>query len=312
MKHVIFGIGPVGRAVMRELCHRGETSIRMVNRSGKATVPAGVEVVKADAYDPAQVQQVTQGASVVYQCAQPGYTEWPTKFPPLQTSIIDGVAASGAKLIVTENLYMYGAVDGPMHEGLPYTAKTRKGAVRAQMAEQLLKAHQQGKVRVAMLRGSDFYGPHVLGSALGERVFFPMLAGKAASLIGDIDQPHSYTFIDDFGKALVIAGENDRALGQAWHVPNAEPTITTRQLLDRAFAKLGKEPQYSSLKKFMLRGIGLFMPDVRELIEMYYEFDRPFVVDSSAFEKAFNMTPTPIDAALDQTLAWFKEAAKSH
>jgi nucleoside-diphosphate-sugar epimerase len=248
--HVIFGTGPLGQAVMRELLTRN-VLIRMINRSGKATVPESVEVIGADAYDSQNTRFVTHGATVVYQCAQPAYTQWQTLFPKLQSSIIRGVAASGAKLIVGDNLYMYGAVKGLLREDLPNAAKTRKGRTRAQMAEALLDAHQQGIVRLAIARGSDFYGPGVLNSVMGDRVFSAILAGKTASAVGNLDLPHTYTFIDDFGKALVNLGEQEEALGQIWHVPNAE-TITTRQFLTLAFEAVGHLPKMSGMGKFMM------------------------------------------------------------
>ena len=118
--HVIFGTGAIGRAVMEELLRRGE-SVRMVNRLGRMDeVPAGVEVRAADLYDPTKVKEVTRGAKVVYQSAQPNYNEWPEKFPPLQKSIIDGLTGSDVKLVIVENLYMYGATNGtPMIENMP-------------------------------------------------------------------------------------------------------------------------------------------------------------------------------------------------
>jgi len=51
---------------------------------------------------------------------------------------------------------------------------------------------------------------------------------------------------------------------------------------------------------------GLFIPVAREVIEMLYEFEKPFVVDSSKFEKTFGMKPTPIREAIHQTVAWYK------
>jgi putative NADH-flavin reductase len=127
IKHVVFGTGAIGRAIADELIKRGE-SVRMVNRSGKiAEIPAGVEVTAADLYDPAQVKEVTRGARVVYQSAQPEYTQWQEKFPPLQKSIIDGLTGSDAKLVIVENLYAYGETNGaPMTEETPHNAHTRR------------------------------------------------------------------------------------------------------------------------------------------------------------------------------------------
>ncbi|NEQ52387.1 MAG: NAD-dependent epimerase/dehydratase family protein [Leptolyngbya sp. SIO3F4] len=303
--HVILGTGPVGKAVMGELLKR-DVQIRMINRNGKADVPQSVEVIAADAYDAAQVEAVTQGATVVYQCAQPNYTQWPELFPKLQASIVAGVAANQAKLVVTENLYMYGEVSGAMHEALPNAATTRKGQTRAQMTEALIKAHQQGLVQVTIARGSDFYGPNVLVSMMGERVFPAILTGKTAQAVGNLDVPHTYTFIDDFGKALVVLGEKPEALGEIWHVPNAQ-TVTTRQFLTLAFQLAGRSPKISSMGKFMMRLGGLFMPEAWEIVEMMYEFEQPFIVDHSKYVQAFGDHATPLEIGIQRTLDWYRE-----
>lgn len=303
--HVIFGTGPLGLAVMRALSKRGHL-VRMVNRSGKADVPEKINVVSADAYDINSVRRVTEGAVAVYQCAQPPYMDWTEKFPPLQTSILNGTADNGAKLIVAENLYMYGEVKGPIHEDLPYNAHTKKGKVRAAMARELIDAHNQGRIQVAMARGSDFYGKAVRGSTLGERVFIPMLKGKPAQVMGNVDLPHTYTFIDDFGAAMAILGERDEALGRAWHVPNP-PTLTTRQIIELIAQEIGIEAKLSAMGGLMLRIGGLFIPEARESIEMLYQFTQPFVVDDSRFVKEFGNIATPHEDALHSTVRWYRQ-----
>jgi nucleoside-diphosphate-sugar epimerase len=306
--HVVFGTGPLGQATMRALIKRGR-QVRMVNRSGKAESPVGVELVAGDAYNPEFTRQVTQGVAVVYQCAQPGYTKWVKEFPPLQASILEGAAASHSKLIVAENLYMYGEVKGPISEDLPYTAETRKGKVRAEMASALLEAHRIGKVRVAMARGSDFYGPGVLGSALGERTLIPALKGKSAELGGSLDIPHSYTYIEDFGQAMAILGEREEALGQVWHVPN-QPTVTQRELMTLFFKEIGLPPKMHSMGRLMMSIGGLFVPEAKEMVEMMYEFEKPFVVDSSKFILAFGDISTPQQEAIRATIAWYRDYLK--
>jgi nucleoside-diphosphate-sugar epimerase len=305
--HVVFGAGQVGQTAARALLRRGH-QVRIVNRSDMAEVPNGASLVKGDAYDAEQVAALTAGATAVYQAAQPPYTQWAEQFPPLQTSIIAGVARSGAKLIVAENLYMYGEVQGPIHEGLPYAAHTKKGRVRAQMAEELTQAHRSGNVRTVSGRASDFYGPGVRASALGERTFEPALAGKQAEAVARLDVPHTYTFIEDFGEALVRLGENDGALGQAWHVPNA-PALTQRELLAILFEELGTPPRISVTGRLMLTIAGLFIPNAREMIELLYEFEQPFVVDNSKYRQAFGDHATPIREGLRQTIAWYRAQA---
>jgi len=307
MVHVVFGTGPLGRSVMEELVARGEV-VRMVNRSGQMLeAPDGVQIVAGDAYDEANVVQLTKDATVVYQCAQPGYTEWAEKFPPMQEAILNGAAASGARLVIGDNLYMYGPVNGRISEDLPYAAQTRKGRVRAQMANDALAAHKWGKLPVTIARGSDFFGPWVLDSAAGKRFFYPALAGESAQVMGDADLPHTNTFIGDFGRAMVILGGDERGFGRAWHVPNDQPDITKRAFVELVFRELGTEPKVSSLSKTMLRLAGLFIPEARESVEMAYAFERPYVVDCSDFECTFGMKATPLPEAIAATVEWYRQ-----
>ena len=306
--HVILGTGAIGRAVAEELTARGKT-IRMVNRSGKMeAAPAGVEVVAADLYDAAKVRDITGDAAVVYQSAQPVYHQWPEKFPALQDAILDGLTGSGAKLVLIENLYMYGETDGaPMTEDMPYKAQTRKGRTRGEMSKAAFAAHAAGKLRVTAGRGSDFFGPWGLFSTMGARAIAPLLRGKPASLTGNIDLPHTYTYVRDFGKALVILGERDEADGQAWHVPNDNPRVTQREMVTILAEAAGVEPKMSAMGKLMMMLGGLFIPEARESVEMMYEFEQPFIVDSSKFEQAFGMKATPLKEAVKETVAWYRQ-----
>lgn len=306
--HVVLGTGAIGRAIMEELVRRG-ASVCMVNRSGRMDeVPAGVEVKAADLYDQAQVREVTRGARVVYQASQPQYHQWVEKFPPLQKSIIDGLAGSGVKLVIVENLYMYGDTDGtPMTEDMPHNAHTRKGRVRSEISKAAFEAHRTGKLLVTAGRGSDFFGPWGLPTAaMGGRTFYPMLQGKAANLVGDIDAPHTHTYVPDFGRALVILGERPEADGQAWHVPNDTPRVTQREMAAMIAQEMGIEPKFSAMGRTMMRIGGLFIPEAKEQVEMMYEFEKPFIVDSGKFEKTFSMKATPMHEAIKETVAWYR------
>ncbi len=312
VNHVVLGTGAIGRAAANELVKRGET-VRMVSRSGKMDeTPAGVEVVSADLYDSAKVKEVTRGAKVVYQASQPEYTQWPEKFPSLQKSIIDGLSGSEAKLVLVENLYMYGEVNGSsMTEDMPHNAHTRKGKTRSEMSKAAFEAHKAGKLKVTAARGSDFFGLWGLPTAaMGERTFYPMIAGKAASLVGNIDIPHTHTFIPDFGKALVILGERSEADGHAWHVPNDNPRVTQREMAKMIADELGLPLKVSAMGKAMMWMGGLFIPEAKESVEMMYEFEKPFIVDSSRFEEIFGMKATPMKDAIKETVAWYKSHPK--
>lgn len=305
--HVIFGTGPVGRAVMAELVARGRR-VRMINRSGEAPVPEGVEVVKGDATDRSFCREVCAGAAVVYQCLNPPYDKWRQLFPRLQAGALEGAAGAGAKLVSMENVYMYGSPHGkPLTERRPHTAMTKKGRVRAEMVEELMRAHNKGRVRVAMGRASDFFGPGVMLSAMGSRVFGPALDGGTAEVLGKLDLQHTYSYVPDIGKGLVILGEREAALGEAWHLPNPE-TVTTREFLRRVYEETGQSLKLRSAGKLVVGFLGLFNPALRELREMLYQFQEPFVVDHGKFVKAFGNIATPLDEAIRETVAWFRES----
>src|SRR5215218_3482630 len=304
--HVVFGTGAVGMAVMEELVRR-RRRIRMVNRSGRVSVPEGVEVVGGDATDEAFTREASEGASVVYFALNPPYDKWPELFPGLQVGVLAGAAAAGAKLIAMENLYMYGPTHGrPITEDLPYAANTRKGRVRARMSEELIEAHKSGRVRLAIGRASDFFGPGALASAAGEQVFGRAVEGKSAQVFGDPDQPHTYTYVPDIGKGLVILGEREEALGRAWHLPSPE-TLTTRQFVEMIFEEVGKPARIQAPPKIVLRTLGLFNPIIRETIEMRYEFDEPFVLVTSDFTRTFGDQATPLREAIQRTVRWYRQ-----
>jgi nucleoside-diphosphate-sugar epimerase len=309
--HVIFGTGAAGLATLDALLRRGER-VRMVNRSGQARVPAGVEVVAGDARDPRFTTGVTRGARVVYQTLNAPYHRWAAEFPALQAGVLAGAEAAGARLVSFENVYLYGRPDGqPLTEDSPVRAHTRKGRVRAAMARQLLAAHDAGRVAVTIGRASDYFGPRGgAQSNLGDRVFGPALRGGTASVLGDPDQPHTYTYLPDIGEALVVLGEHPDAVG-VWHLPSDPATRTTRALVDLVYRDAGQpRTRLRGTPTWLLRLAGLGNPGARESVEMNYEFTAPFVVDSSRIADKFGLRATPIEDALAETLTAYRTATK--
>ena len=308
--HVVFGTGPVGLAVMREL-HRQGKRVRMVNRSGTAAAPQSIEVVKGNAADLAFTRQACQDATVVYNCVNAPYTDWAALLSSMNAAIIQGAAAANAKLVVTENLYMYGPVSGSITEALPYHPTTHKGRVRAKMAEEPMEAHRAGIVRATSGHASDFYGPGAGSQGIfGDRIIPPLLNGKSVSVVGKLDRPHTYIYVTDFGKGLALLGANDEALGQSWHIPNV-PTLTPRQMLTLFFEEGQLPPRMSSVPDLLVRMLGLFNLLLREVAEMLYEFNEPFVVDSSKFVQAFGDIATSHQEAVRQTLEWYRLPAQT-
>ncbi|WP_180955083.1 NAD-dependent epimerase/dehydratase family protein [Bacillus sp. V3-13] len=303
--HVIIGTGPLGSAIMDELISKGK-QVRMVNRSGKANVANGVQVVQGDATNTESIRQACKGAKVIYHCAKPPYSEWPEKFPPIMDGLIEAAAHTDAKLVYADNLYMYGPTDHALTESLDYKATDSKGITRGEMANKLLAAHKSGKVQATIGRAPDFYGPQVLESAIGVQVCKNALLGKPALLLGNIDVPHTFTYIRDFAKGLVTLGEREEALGEVWHIPSAE-TLTTRQLVTLIFAEAKHEPKFRVASKGLLSLIGVFNKNMRELKGTFYQFEKPFVVDHSKYKKAFGEDITPHRVAIKETLEWYRK-----
>jgi nucleoside-diphosphate-sugar epimerase len=307
-RQVIFGTGAIGLATLDALRRRGET-VRLVNRSGTAPVPDDVEVLGGDASDPGFATAAAQGAQVVYQTLNPPYHQWVELFPTLQASVLAAAQTTGARLVSMENVYMYGRPNGqPLNETHPYAAHTKKGRLRARMARELLAAHAAGRVQVAIGRASDYFGPRGgAQSMLGDRVIPAALAGKTATVMGDPDQPHTYTYIPDIGEGLAVLGEHPDAPGEVWHLPNDPDTRTTRQLVDTIYQLAGQpRTKLRGTPVLLLRALGVINPTVRELVELQYEFQEPFVVDSSKIATKLDIHATSLDQALADTLATYR------
>jgi nucleoside-diphosphate-sugar epimerase len=307
-RQVIFGTGAIGLATLNALRRRGEP-VRMVNRSGTAPVPDDVEILGGDASDPGFATAAAQGAQVVYQTLNPPYHQWVELFPALQAGVLAAAQATGARLVSMENVYMYGRPAGqPLTETRPYAAHTKKGQLRARMARELLAAHQAGNVQVAIGRASDYFGPRGgAQSNLGDRVFPPALAGRTATVMGDPDQPHTYTYIPDIGEGLAVLGEHPDTPGEVWHLPNDPQNRTTRQLVDTIYQLAGQpKTRLRGTPVLLLRALGVVNPTVRELVELQYEFQEPFIVDSSKIATKLGVNATPLEQALADTLASYR------
>jgi len=280
--------------------------VRAVTRGGTADVPEGVEQVAADLGTTEGARRACAGGTVVYHCAQPAYTKWPELFPPMTQAVLDGAAAAGAKLVFADNLYVYGPPDGPMTEQTPQRAQGKKGRTRIEMADAVLGAHADGRLRCTIGRSSDYYGPRGTGSTAGENIMKPALRGNRARWLGSLDQPHTLNYLEDMARAVVTLGERDEADGQVWHLPAAEP-LTGRQFLALVFEAAGHPPKIGVASRPMIRIAGLFNPFLRELHETLYQFERPFVSDASKFQRAFGpFEPTPHPEAVSRAVEWFR------
>jgi nucleoside-diphosphate-sugar epimerase len=303
--HVVFGTGQVGLALAARLSGLG-IAVRSVSRHRPAALADGVDWRAADATDPEAATDAASGAAVIYQCLNAPYTQWPELFPPLQRNVLAAAEHANALLVTLENIYGYGPTGGkPMTEDLPLAATSSKGRTRAAMTTELLAAAEAGRARITVGRASDFFGAGVRESTLGERVFANALAAKRADFIGDPDLLHSYSYVPDIAAGLATLGTDERAVGQIWHLPGPE-TVTTRAIMDQVASELKHPVGIRTVPKFALRAMGLVNPMMAELAEMSYEFEEPFVLDTTKYESTFGTTATPLARAITDTLTWYR------
>ena len=294
MLHVIVGAGPVGTATAKLLADRGE-QVRVITRRGTGLERPGVERVAADATDAARLSELTKGTVALYNCANPPYHQWLTDWPPLTRALLSAAESSGAVLASASNLYGYGPVAGPINDATPLAATQPKLKVRADMWRDMLAAHQAGKIRATEVRASDYIEANSIFSFMLAK---PLRAGKRAWVPAKLDVPHSWTSVSDVATALVTAATTERAWGRGWLVPT-NPLLTVRQLATR-FTELNQAPapKLTSVPYPALWTMGLFDVTVKELRHTYYQWNRPFIVDSSVTERELGLAPTAIESAL--------------
>jgi nucleoside-diphosphate-sugar epimerase len=297
--HVIVGAGPVGSGTAALLRERGER-VRMVTRRG--TGIEGVEAVVADAGDTARMVELTAGADAIYNCANPPYHRWAQEWPPIAASLLTAAERSGAVLAITSNLYGYGPVDGPMTERTPLAATGVKGRVRARMWLDALAAHKAGRVRATEVRASDFVGTGAK-TMFSELVLPAVRAGRTVWVPGNLDAPHSYTYVGDVARLLVTAATDERGWGRPWHVPSAPP-VSVRELAAQAARALGAPaPRLRRVPFPVLWAAGVFAPTLREIREVHHQFTRPFVLDATDAARTFGLGATPLVDSVAEMVA---------
>ena len=298
--HVIVGAGPVGTHAAKLLVERGER-VRLVSRRGAGPDDPSIERTAADASDADRLSALADGATALYNCANPLYHRWLTDWPPIAEALLVAAERSGAVLATVSNLYGYGPVDGPITDATPLAATHPKLRLRADMWREALSRHQAGRIRTTEIRSSDYLEAN---SILGIAAAKPVRAGRRAYLPTPLDVPHSFTSIRDAARTLVKVASDERAWGRAWLTPT-NPPLTVRALVSRYASAVGAPPpRISSIPYSILWLAGLFVPLVRELRTTRYQFARPFTVDSSMTQATFGLAPTDLDLVLaDVSLA---------
>lgn len=303
--HVVLGAGPAGTAIAAELASRN-LPVRHIDRQPIGSAPAGVEIRQADISTPEAAVAATEGASVIYHAINVAYHRQVELMPAIADNVLVAAERHGAKLVVLDTLYPYGEAEGEhITESTPWAATSRKGKLRAELDRRYLDAHTSGAVRTAMGRSADFFGPGVLNSTLAGAFFPAALTGEPALAFGDIQLPHSYSYIRDVARGLGTLGSTDRGDGRIWHLPTV-PAISTAEIHHIVGELIGKPVQIDLLTEPSPYGPfdETFMA---EYAEMFYQHRIPQNMVSAEFENTFGQAPTPLREALHDTIEWYRD-----
>lgn len=285
--HVVLGgNGVAGRETVRALVDRG---LRTSSVGRKPSTMHGARSITADLLIARDVHRALRDAEVAYLTAGLPYSTriWQTQWPVIVRNTIDAAVENGTHLVYLDNVYAYGPVSGAMTESTPINPTSRKGEVRAAALRALEEAAARGLV-VTIGRSADFYGPGATTSAFNTYALDRIARGKAGTWFFDADQPHSLTYTPDIGNALAVLGTTPQAHGRTWHLPTA-PALTGHDYLELADGS-GQRTKVMSLTSMRLGA--LFNANARETLEMAYQYTAPYLLDSTTFQSAFNVSPT--------------------
>jgi len=292
----ILGVGGAAGTELAKALTTHTRDIRLVGRNPQK-IHQSDETFKADLTNPEEVSRAVQGSEVVYLMVGLPYRlkVWKVTWPLIMKNVIHACKEHYAKLVFFDNIYMYdGSNLDPITEDLPINPPSKKGKIRAEIAQMILDAAGKGEIDALIARAADFYGPSIKGtSVLTEVAFNPLSQGKKANWLGNPNCKHSFTYTPDAGKATALLGNTQDAYGEVWHLPTTGNPPTGKEWIEIIAKELGAEPKFQVAGKFIAGAMGLFVPEMRELVEMIYQYNRDYVFNSDKFKKRFNFTPTP-------------------
>ncbi|TAL65091.1 MAG: NAD-dependent epimerase/dehydratase family protein [Bacteroidetes bacterium] len=303
MQTILGANGTIGSVLAKEL--RSYTDkIRLVSRNPKK-VNETDELFPTDLSEPGSVDKAIEGSQIVYLVVGFDYKirVWEEKWPKLMRATIDACIRHNARLVFFDNVYMYDIKAIPhMTEDSAINPPSKKGAVRQQIAQMILDEVKAGKLLALIARSADFYGPHNEKSFITEVVYKNLKKGKSANWFIDADKKHSFTFTPDAAKATALLGNTSDAYNQVWHLPTDNNTLTGREFIDLFAKEMKAKSKVSLMPLWSIRVLGLFIPVLKEMVEMMYQYDRDYFFDSSKFEKRFSFKPTTYPDGVKQTV----------
>jgi nucleoside-diphosphate-sugar epimerase len=306
MQTILGSSGIIGTELAKALTKYTD-KVRLVSRNPKK-VNVTDELFTADLNNKEQVLKAVEGSEVVYLTVGIPYKikTWQQQWPVIMQNVIEACKTNKAKLVFFDNVYAYGLVRGWMKEDARFNPSSRKGEVRAKIAHMIMSEVEKGNLDAIVARAADFYGPNTPLSFVTATVFDNVKKGKKAQWFIDANKKHSMTYTPDAGKATAILGNTNSAYNQIWHLPTDKNALTGKEFIELSAKAFGADPEYTVLKKWMLQMVGVFVPVVKESIEMLYQNEYDYLFDSTKFEKTFNFLPTSYQNGIAETVKSMK------
>ena len=311
MQTILGANGTIGSVLAKEL--RSYTDkIRLVSRNPKK-VNESDELFPADLFIPGMVDKAVEGSDVVYLVVGLDYKldVWQDKWPKLMRATVDACIKHRARLVFFDNVYMYdiNAIHH-MTEESPINPPARKGVVRRQLVKIIMDDVKSGRLMALIARSADFYGPGNEKSFVNEMVYKNFLKKGTANWFINADKKHSFTFTPDAAKATALLGNTDDAFNQVWHLPTDEDTLTGREFIDLFAKEMKTKSKVFVLPLWLIKFMGLFIPILKEMPEMMYQYDQDYFFDSSKFMKRFDFKVTTYQEGVRLTVKGYAEGSR--
>lgn len=295
MQVILGGGGAIGTELAKAL-KPFTVQIRIASRTPKK-VNDDDELFAADLADAAAVSKAVKGAEVAYLVAGLPYklSVWQDLWPKVMQHVISACKQHGTRLVFFDNIYLYDEKSVTnLTEDAPVNPPSKKGKVRAAIAQMLMKEVKAGALTAMIVRAADFYGPGINTSVLLETVFKPLQKGKTAVWLGRRSRTHSFTYTPDAAKATALLGNTPDAYNQVWHLPTSDERLTGNDWINLFAEVMQAKKKAMSVPKVMVQVMGLFNPVMKETVEMMYQFNQDYFFNSTKFKQRFpqfNVTP---------------------
>lgn len=303
MQTILGAGGAIGTLVAKEL-KKYTPKIRLAARNPQQ-VNSDDELFSCDLKNKACVSEAVKGSDIAYLTAGLTYNlkVWKRDWPIVMSNVISACLQHNCKLVFFDNVYMYDKNHlANMTENTPVSPPSEKGKVRHILVRMIEDAMEHRGLQALIARSADFYGPGANASILKIGVIDTLLKNKKAFWQANDGKIHSLTYTPDAAKAVALLGNTPDAYRQTWHLPTSKEKITGKELIALTASAMKKNARHYLLGKTMIGLAGIFIPILRELKEMLYQYDRDYFFNSSKFEQRFQTQATSYAEGIKATV----------